>query len=256
MPNKTKKKNATKIVVISIIGLATLLILIFVISYTGILQTANLTLNSSSIKNEIEQVRKVAEPNFDSQQSNLISALYATGVITNSAPTYSAKVDYCYFTSDKKDKFNTVNWNQNCTLRYIDILETTLTRDEILQKLASNSDVPNLFGEPYLYDLGKNGKCDPIYRSSDNRSTTLSLLDWSRENNTSCQIYDPSKNNTVNFGPNSFKVIRGYDVKNVDKSKSYLYISRDNTYFTKSLGCGSKDLFGCREPISEPITVF
>lgn len=256
MPKKRKKKNSAKILIFSAIGVVIIFMLIFVFFYSGILQTATLNLSSSSIKNEVKQAREVSEPGFDSQQSNLINTLYSSGVITNSAPTYSAKVDYCYFTSEKKDKFNTVNWKQNCSLRYFDILETTLKREEILHKLASNADVTNVFGEPYPYDLGGNGKCDPIYRSSNNYSATLSLLDWSRDNNTSCKIYDPSQNNTVNFGPNTFKVIRGYDVANVDKSKSYLYVSRDNTYFTKSLGCGAKGLFGCSEPISEPITDF
>jgi len=256
MPKKTKKNNSIRPVVLTIVGIFLLAIIWIAIYFSGILNTTSINLNSQSIKNEQREARNVAEAGFDSVQANQISALYNAGVINSPTPTYSAKVDYCYFTSQKKDKFNTINWSQGCSLRYFDILETSLTRDEILQKLALSADVPSTFGEPYLYNLGEGGKCDPIYRDTTNSSSSLTFLDWSRDKNLSCKIYDPSKNNTTNFGPNTFKTIRSYSIESVDRKKSYLYIGEDNNYFDKSLGCGSKGLFGCSEPISEPITDF
>ncbi len=254
MVKKQKRDNKKRNIILAAISILLLIVVGLVLFFSGTLNTLNVLLNSQSIKNEQRNARVASEANFDLQQSKKIQTLYEAGVINNPTPTYSAKIDSCFFASEIKNKFNTVNWNQKCSLRYVDFMETSLTREEILYKLTLNSNVASLFGEPYPYNLGKNEKCDPIYRVS--YSPSLHFQDWSRGNNLSCQVYNPASGSTGYSGKSKVNLIRSYDIKDISTDKSYLFISKDNDYFSKSLGCGSKGLFGCSKPISEPITDF
>jgi len=249
-----KKQKRTLNIVLAIVGVLFMLIILLVLLYSGTFTKINIALNSQSIKNEQRNARSALEGSFDLQQNRRIQTLYDAGVITSPTPTYSAKIDSCFFVPDVVGKFNVTDWKQNCSLRYIDFMETSLTREEILQKLSLNPQVSDLFGIPYIYEHGKDGKCDPIYQVD--YSPSLHFQDWSRNNNLLCKMYEPSSASKSHDGNTKINLIRSYDLKDVSTDKSYLLINEETDYFSKSLGCGALGLFGCGEPVKEPITDF
>jgi len=240
------------------VGLLLLIAIAGVYSYySGFFAFLQVTSSSYAIRQELTESRQEVEQGFDTEQNNRIKLLYLAGLINSETPTHSAKVDTCYFTSQSKNKFTVVNWTQNCFIRYVDILETSLTRDEIFQKLAESNSLVQVFGTPHSYNSGRDDKCANFYDDFANpRNLSLGFLDWSRGNNLSCKLYDPSTNRSGLSRNTATHLIRSYNPNDVAHDKSYLSIGEDYGYFSKSLGCGARDLFGCEPPIKDPITDF
>ncbi|HEX7483985.1 MAG TPA: hypothetical protein VF281_02430 [Candidatus Saccharimonadales bacterium] len=231
--------------VIVILGLS----IVAFLDYSGISSSIRLTFSSEDIRQQMTSARKTLEPKFDIEQEERLETLYRAGVISSPIPTHSAKIDKCTLYSKTKEKFTTINWTQHCTIRYADVLETSLTRDQILEKLTADNDTSQIFGQPTTYTASLGATCDNLYYD-ERHTSTLNFLDWSRGNNLRCQLYNPSTElSTAN-------VLHTYNSADVIREKSYLTVTKDNEYFVASLGCGKKDLFGCEKPTQDPITDF
>jgi hypothetical protein len=239
---------STRVVIFFVISTLGLIALAF-FDFSGMSSSLRITFSSGDIRHQMITARESHEPEFDANQKKRLATLYQAGVINDAKATHSAKIDICSLYSKNEHEFKIVDWVQSCRIRYVDILETPLTRSQILEKLAANDGVEKVFGQPSKYTASTDGKCDSLYYN-ERYIPTLDFLDWSRGNNLQCQLYDPSTELSA------ANILYTYHTSEVDREKSYLSIINDNEYFNTSLGCGKWDLFGCEKPTPDPITDF
>ena len=233
--------------------LAVIMVLGFVaitlLNHSGALSSLRMTLISGSIRQQMTEARQARQPQFDKEQRRRVEALKQAGV-TSSGTALSTKTDSCSLGSRQEQKWTTVEWGQSCSLNYSDIIETSLTREQILEKLASANNAAQAIGTPSNLPPETHGRCDAIYHDT-SHVPVLYFIDWSRGNNLKCDLQTPAKDRA------GLHVINAYDTSLVTKDKSYLKIIKSNPYFTVSLGCGKqKLLFGCEQPSEHPITDF
>ncbi len=176
-----------------------------------------------------------------------------------------SKKDICFIAHNDSGWMAT-DYYQECYIRYVQLFTTDLTKDEIIQKLQSNTQranlstktvVNSLFGdvEPSSYATEKYAQC-VVYKQNYSPSVVYipAGFDASKyEFPQDCEA--PSKTDVP--GPAyamadlSVKTYQDIDPSLVDTSKIQLWTIYTSKYYEENLGCGVGILF-CESPRSKP----
>ena len=227
-------------------------ILFFPVIVPFIKQT-HASLNTGLSVDSITSARQASEPDYDTTREMRISKLVDAGVIVNETPNYSRKADICRLAGQQQG-WVTKNWAQYCEFKYIDLFETTLTRDELIQRIDAVADSSTLFGTVYHRYETTTTKCDNLYRSSHN--SVLSFLDGSRGNNLQC-AFSPVDQSSGSLEHQAVNIIRDFDIDDIDRSKSYIQLQSNEMYFNQKIGCGKSEFMAsCSSPIKSPVSGF
>lgn len=249
---KAKKNPLKKHIRLTFLG--SILAIAIVVVAVNIFGYFSKQIQAEIVRSEAIKALATSAPNLDTRHDNYIHEI--TSGLGESAAAYSSKVATCYLMNQQKpgNMWVTVDWREQCTLSYSDLIETTLDRDALISKLKTMTDLGfNNQGSSYY----EPEKCDFLW-SPPQSTVRVTFMDWSRRHNTSCILSDPQSQifgSAVGFAPVS-KAYEAYDPASVDRAKSYLVVSLDGNYFTKSLGCGKSGLFGCQSPYKSPIAGF
>ncbi|MBC7869015.1 hypothetical protein H7X69_02465 [Candidatus Saccharibacteria bacterium] len=206
---------------------------------------------------KVKEARSINEYKYDQQRLDKIDMLLDSGTINSAKPQYSSKIDACYVTHSDRG-WVAANWYQDCYIRYVDLLPTTLPRPVVEQRLNSLKNVNAVFGEPEKYSPII---CDTLYKNK--YKPTLIYLNLKAETqgkSRKCSVPKMTQDTFTIRGPIvlddelSTNVQRSFDVNAIDQEAQYILMQSDNYYYHESLGCG----FGllCPSPRTNPITGF
>lgn len=209
-------------------------------------------------KASVINARNTNEPQYEQDRSSRITVLSNAGIISSLNSDYSSKVDTCY-TNHNDAGWTISNWYQDCYFRYVDLFQTSLSRAEIMQKLAALP-ISDTFGFPYTFSATA---CD-LY---DKRSKpTLSYLTWNLSDTKSTIDCIPDLYQGVFTVKGSIVLdktlaaythsYRTFTADSVDKNKSYIAMQIDHYYFNGSLGCPGSGFLGCSAQLLSPVTGF
>lgn len=270
MAQKQKTLNAPQKIHVRLRNLASqhkiLTVFIVIIAIPTILFAINFlddqlrTFNAYSQVQTARQDKLTKSDNTFDEQKKLISGL---GEGTTSVAL--SKKDICFVAHNDSGWFAT-DYYQECYIRYVQLFNTDLTKDEIIQKLQSNTQreelsaktlVNSLFGEVERrsYATEKFAQCT-VYEQGYSPSVVYipAGFDASRyEYTQDCEA--PSETDVP--GPAyvmsnlSVKTYSDIDPTLVDSSKNQLWIMYTTKYYKEALGCGAGLLF-CENPRATP----
>lgn len=208
---------------------------------------------------EKEAIAKRAEKEriFDNAHQHKIDVLKSAGVISLQDKSYSSKLDICGMAAIEGGWMAT-DWTQYCTLKYADLLSTSLSREEILSRLSSHSETTSLFGEAATGRFVK--VCDKLYNlyGAQDRGS-LNYYIWTVDTqDRGDECFLPTQKNGE-FGwiitDSETRIVRSFKTNDVDRSKTYIGVFSDNEYYrSKRLGCYGY-LF-CESPFEAPKSGF
>lgn len=229
-------------------------ITIIVISIIVIISIYIVTLlvNKEIVKHEAAKALSTSSPILDTSRDYTINKIMTTLGEVNE-PNYSSKVAACYLTNTYSG-WNVTNWSEECTLLYTDLIATHFDHATLVAKLGALHDL-GFYSDSSLYFESE--ECDSLWTAPQS-SVSVSFIDWSKGNNSSCKVNDPQSiylGAALGTSP-LIKTYRTYAPERIDKTKSYLLVTSQKDYYKKSLGCGAPGFFGCQSPYKNAIAGF
>lgn len=255
---ETHRTATTLLIIVSV---PVVIVLIIAIIFLAKITAESLERQTLAIatKNEAITARAAKEQTFNTAHQHKIDILKSAGVVSLQDTTYSSKLDTCGMAAIEAGWVAT-DWTQYCTLKYADILPTSLSREEILSRLSSHIETASLFGEAATGRFIK--VCDELYKLYNTRDrSSLNYYTWGVDaQNRSNECFLPTQKNgefgrIITDSDSETRVVRSFKTSDVDRSKNYIGVFSDKEYYrSKRLGCYGH-IF-CEPPFEMPQSGF
>ena len=249
----------TLLLLVASIPVIIVLVLLVSFSVNTLLESMQRDKLATTTEKEAIAARAEKEQTFDSAHQYKIDVLKSVGVVSLQDKSYSSKLDICGMAAIEAGWVAT-DWTQYCTLKYADILPTSLSREEILLRLSSHIEAASLFGEAATGRFVK--VCDKLYNlyGAHDRGS-LNYYTWDvNADDRSNECFLPTQKNgefgwIVTDSDSETRTVHSFKTSDVDRSKNYIGVFTDKEYYrSKRLGCYGH-IF-CEPPFEMPQSGF
>lgn len=213
----------------------------------GALKFSNQLKANELTSQEITSVRKAAKTAANSKVSVPINELEKMGI--TSSPTYNSAADICYIDHQDMGWF-TRNWYEQCYLHFVSGFTTSLSRDEVMQKISENPTLSSYFSRILSpKGLGSSVGKDCVLLDSNNGAEIIYIpanyQPGRRDYKCTIDLTKGSDSGALSTKP-SVKIYYSFDRNTVDSTRNQVWLIYDEYYYNQDLGCSMKPL--CLQP--------
>jgi hypothetical protein len=264
MASLTKKKQMSTAKLVTLITLASLLFVVLSFgAYAFIVTKAN-ELSEQFTEQSVNAARSEYEAAGGIARLKTLNTLQESKIVhLRDGNNYASRFDTCSLASDSVG-WTATTWYQSCHMRYVDLLETGSSLQDVRAKLTKNNSVVEEDSEANR----EASACTPLkMKMGDTTALVVYVpagkLEKMPEKNSAdhlCAL--PSQANvefkddeqTVKEKDFITKKYYSFDSSQIDTSKAYIYTVRDGEYYRGDVGCSGLVL--CEQPNQEHITGF